>query len=161
MLAGKMMCTFNHVGMAVPECDAAVEWYTRTLGLHQLGSTRYVPGEYIPPTSMFRRSGKPLEAIKVAFLLGSGGVGLELVEFIRGSEAGNEPSSPHFSGDLYHVALTVEDPGGVAEAIAGSGGTKIGEVAKMPSGVSFVHCLDPWGNALELMSGTLEQLVGA
>lgn len=98
--------------------------------------------------------------MKIAFVVGDSSSGIEIVQFIReGGLLHLDDSSER--GELFHIAMTVEDPEKLSHAIVDAGGEVCGSVARLPNGIRFVHCLDPWGNVLELMTGGLEELVGA
>ena len=90
--------------------------------------------------------------MKIAFI-GNQSITLEIVEFIRDGETGSETTASNEKGEIFHIALTVSSPAETASMIERTGGGKLGDVAKLPNGISFVHCLDPWDNPLELMDG--------
>ena len=97
--------------------------------------------------------------MKIAFVLGDSCCGIEIVQFIRGQDLPH-PNDMSERGEMYHIAMTVADPETVSRAISHAGGEVCGTVTGLPNGIQFVHCLDPWGNVLELMTGSLEELVG-
>lgn len=90
--------------------------------------------------------------MKVAFV-GDQSITLEIVELIRGQESDQELQGANHKGDMFHIALTVASLEHTAGEIERAGGCRLGEVVQLPGGISFVHCLDPWANAIELMDG--------
>ncbi|KAK3934822.1 Glyoxalase/Bleomycin resistance protein/Dihydroxybiphenyl dioxygenase [Diplogelasinospora grovesii] len=172
-------CVLNHVGISVPDCDAAVAWYGAVFGMRPLKPVLHVKREQFPGAPIFRvfdnNDGSTLQEFKMAWLgtaaaaAGhSAAVGLEIFEFIEPRHQYRRP--PHEGpdsqfvleyarGGFFHVAMTVADPEKSCAEVVKTGGRKLGETVPMPHRNLVVYCQDPWGNAIELLTTSFEQMV--
>lgn len=139
----------NHAGLAVPDLDAAVDWYTSVLGLRLLRGPEKV--DSAAPSQPVHRDvfGVGFAGCRVAFLALSDGSGLELFEFPAGVSAPAPWGVPAAAG-LFHVALTCSDVEAMAAAIADTGGRLLSAVHRTPR-CTICYCTDPFGTVLELV----------
>ena len=153
----------NHIAVAVPDCEAAIEWYTNILGFRKLRkSIQIMDRAKNPNANLFRIYGDKVNKAKVAFLTTGNGVGFELFEFI-------DPKMEHGAtfditrGGFFHIAVTAPDPDSLCEKVIAAGGSKMGETV-MPFGPeeddNALYFQDPWGNTIEVVSCSFEQLIG-
>ncbi|KAI1609049.1 Glyoxalase/Bleomycin resistance protein/Dihydroxybiphenyl dioxygenase [Exophiala viscosa] len=148
----------NHVGISVPDLDAAVAWYTEHLGFRQLKpNVLHKRDESIDRNkdkNFFRIHPEPVREVKVAYLAAGNGIGFELFEFLDPKHQ----VSPGFGPDMftrtgcYHIAVTTEDPVALCEKLVGVGATQIGDPARLANGDVVLYLRDPCGVILELCS---------
>lgn len=139
----------NHAGLAVPDLDAAVDWYTSVLGLRLLRGPEEV--DAATPSNPVHRDvfGTGFTGCRLAFLALSDGSGLELFEFPAGVSAPTPWGVPVSAG-LFHLALTCPDVEATAAAVAATGGRLLSAVHRTPR-CTICYCTDPFGTVLELV----------
>lgn len=145
----------------MPDCEAAVAWYTSVLHYRLLKPVLHVKRELLPEAFIFKIFDSKLQEFKIAWLgTGRNGGGLELFEFIEPAHRAPEQQGIDYTRcGVFHISLTVPDPEEVGQQVLEAGGTRIGLPVTMPSGDRVVYCQDPWGTTLELLSAPFEQII--
>ncbi|KEF51130.1 uncharacterized protein A1O9_12853 [Exophiala aquamarina CBS 119918] len=145
--------SFNHVGVAVPDCEAAVKWYTDVMGFRKLReSVRIIDRSKTPDSVIFKIYDDRLQVLKLALLTTGNGVGFELFEFVE-PKMTQCATFDYTRGGVFHVCFTDPNPDLVAEKVVASGGKKFGDTVNMfGSKERAVYLQDPWGNVFEVMS---------
>ncbi|EXJ77938.1 hypothetical protein A1O3_09097 [Capronia epimyces CBS 606.96] len=147
----------NHIGVAVPDCEAAVAWYTAVMGFRQLGTTiRTIDRSKTPDSVIFQIYDSRLQVVKLAMLTTANSVGFELFEFVEPKMS--QPAAFDYTrGGVFHVCITDPDPDRLAERVVAAGGRKFGAtVGLYGSQDKALYVQDPWGNVLEVMSCNFE-----
>jgi catechol 2,3-dioxygenase-like lactoylglutathione lyase family enzyme len=111
-----------------------------------------------PEAPIFRVYGDKLEEVKVAWLACGNGVGFEVFQFIK-PEYKKPEVFEYNRGGFFHIAITVADPEAIAAKVEKAGGKRIGETVSM-YGETALYVRDPWGNVVECLSCSFEQLMG-
>lgn len=150
----------NHIGLSVPDIDAAVKWYVEVLGCYLL----------VPPVDAKNDGshfghvvkdifGERFEAVKMAHLSTADGVGIELFQFIEPKTEVPANTFEYWRGGIFHFCLTAVDIEAVAERIGANGGKVLSKVWKLWQNKEYkaVYCQDPWGTIVELCSRPYEQ----
>lgn len=150
----------NHIGISVPDIEAAVKWYEEVLGCYLL----------VPPVDARNDGshfgnvvkdifGERFESVKMAHLSTADGVGIELFQFIQPKTEVPANTFEYWRGGLFHFCLTAPDIEAVAERIGSSGGKVLSKVWKLYANQEYkaVYCQDPWGTIVELCSRPYEQ----
>ncbi|MET9292798.1 VOC family protein [Streptomyces sp. NPDC003077] len=146
----------DHVGVTVPDLDAATDFLVRALDAQVLYDTlpRGQGPKGGPETTA--RLGVPegTEEVAIRMLRLPGGPGVELFEF-RGPRQ-REPALPCDVG-WQHLALYVDDVPAACAAVRAAGGTVLAEPQPLPGPESaprnvFTYCRTPWGSTIELLS---------
>jgi catechol 2,3-dioxygenase-like lactoylglutathione lyase family enzyme len=140
------MSLLTHVGMGVPELDAAVRWYTEVLGFERLGeTTRVRENEGHAGVVAADVLGPGFRSFSQRHLVGANGVGLELFEF-------EDPAADRRG--IFHVCVVAPDVAGTADRIAASGGRRTSRIWQIFEGEPYLtcYCEDPSGNIVELYS---------
>ncbi|GAA1198209.1 VOC family protein [Streptomyces hebeiensis] len=146
----------DHVGVTVPDLDAATTFFAHVLGAEPLYDT--LPRGQGPRSgpALERRTGVPggTRQIAVRMLRLRDGPGLELFEF-----DGPRQGAAVVPSDLgwQHVACYVDDLDAALQAVESAGGTILDEPAELPGPESgpnnlFAYCRTPWGSTLELLT---------
>jgi catechol 2,3-dioxygenase-like lactoylglutathione lyase family enzyme len=146
----------DHVGVTVPDIDAATEFFTGVLSAEVLYDTLPpdAPDKGGPGTT--ERLGVPpgTQQVAIRMLRLAHGPGLELFEyrFVQQRE-------PAVASDLgwQHVAVYVDDIAAVTARIVDAGGSVLSEPQPLPGPESGprnqqVYCRTPWGSTLELLT---------
>lgn len=127
----------DHVGIRVPDFEAAAAWYTGTLDFRV--------------THTMRLGEKTL-----AFLAPPGDDGFR-IEFIAGPGCAARPdyqqlADTHAVGGWHHFCLRVEDVDAAIAELERRGVRIVSAARDVPAlGVRFAFFSDPWGNLIELV----------
>lgn len=148
---------FNHVGITVPDLDAAVAWYRDMLRLNVLGGPMNISKDDEPFGEILSDIfGADWAGLRVAFLTTADGIGVELFEF-------TSPVTPdadeveYWRPGPFHLCVTWPDVEVLARHIAANGGRQRSKVWTLFPGRSVVYCEDPFRNIIEISSGTFDQ----
>ena len=159
---------FNHVAIAVDSVDKAAEFYGKHFGFRRIRDDRMTDqaadGTDAP---VFKIYGTSLRKVKIAWLSTGNGVGFEIFEFIDPPTKGADEVNANWSlqeqyqrGGFFHIGITAPDPDLVAENACQDGATRVGETVSMYDGEKALYLRDPWGNVVEVLSCSFEQLMG-
>jgi len=142
----------NHVGMTVPDIDAAIDWYGAVMGFRLIFRRTL---EYRPEVPEVREIfGERMKRALQAHLVSANGVGLELFQFL------DPPVTPPSDAFAWHVTgifhLCVTDPNidGLVTRIVDHGGRQRTKVWQfLPDRpYKLCYCEDPFGNIIEVFS---------
>jgi len=158
----------NHFGVAVDNVDKASEWYGKHLGFRRIRRDRTTDRDVDDTNSpIFKIYGDKLNKVKVAWLSTGNGVGFEIFEFIDPPTEKAEEIKKDWSleqqyrrGGYFHLGITAPDPEAVAEKACEDGAVQIGETVDLYDGDKALYLRDPWGNVVEILSCSYEQLMG-
>lgn len=152
----------NHVGFNVTDAEAAVRWYSDVLGFEVvIPPFEIVAKEGEPGQRFSRLAGPSFGRCRIGYLTSPSGVMLEIFEFIEPKTPACEEAWNYSRPGLWHVGLTTPDLEATVARIEGAGGKRQTDYFEVPpgSGYKLVFCLDPWGNALELMNVNCERMI--
>lgn len=154
----------NHIGINVPDIDAAVAWYSSVLGFQIISPvTEVTAGEGPAGPRFVQINGPKFGRCRIAYLTTGNGVGFEMFEF-------SEPKTLPFVDDwefwrpgIWHMCITAPDVGALSTHIVAAGGRQRTEVIESPpgSGRTLSFCQDPWGNPIELWNASYDRTVQA
>jgi len=147
----------SHVGLTVPDVDAAVEWYRDTLGF-----TIIAPPKTFEPTdehvgAMLVDLLGEFDRITVAHLATSGGTAIEFLEFeATGETNALDPAQAGWT----HVTVIDPDVAGLAARIDDFGGEHYADVWRVfpDEKYELTYCRDPFDNRIEIYSHSDERL---
>ncbi|MFY0782334.1 VOC family protein [Peribacillus simplex] len=78
------MTAITHIGLAVPDLDAAIKWYEQVLGFKLLaGPYSFDAGGEKKTNMMNDLLGDHVKKMRNAHLMADNGVGIELFEFLE------------------------------------------------------------------------------
>ena len=154
----------THVGLSVPDIDAAVVWYRDVLGFRVLAY----------PTDVDRRDpiavdvfGDRFERMKIAHLASGNGCALELFEFLTPAAESPANNFAYWVGGFFHICVVDPDVSACARRIEDTGGKIRGsrtwtifeaQRPHAPDPYQTIYCEDPFGNILELSSHSHEHI---
>ena len=161
-MAKTMAHCFNHVGVSVPDIDAAIDWYGRIFGFTVIAE----PVEVLPDGSHFGDlasdiCGDGFGGMKIAHMVTGDGTGFELFEFIEPKPERREDTMEYWKNGFFHIAITHPDVEAKVAEIVANGGLKRSKVWELFPGEEFkvCYCEDPFGNVLEIISHRYEQVL--
>ena len=129
----------DHVGISVPDIEAAVAWYRDVLGSYfgQIVADIY---------------GADFRGMKIAHLATADGVGIELFQFV--ANAPQEDNFEYWKDGIYHICILDPDIEDLVKRIEESGGRRRSKVWRLwpDKPYRICYCEDPWGTIVEVSS---------
>ena len=146
----------SHLGLSVPDIDAAISWYTTVLGFTRLAGPVLVDDD--SPHAVLARDiyGPRWHSMRQAHLSTSNGVGLELFEFLDPAPTSVDPRFEPWHPGFFHLCVVCRDVDKLVTRIVEHGGAVSTNIHRLPR-YSLCYCRDPWGNALEINDCSYEQ----
>lgn len=151
--------TFSHIGITVPDLDAAVSFYTDVLGLYVI----------MPPTEVYEENdtaigqmcidvfGEGWGSFRIAHMSTGDKIGFELFEFKEAKQ--ERPSFQPFKAGLFHFSVQDPDVEGLVEKIVAAGGKQRMPIRYYYPGEKpyrMVYVEDPFGVVFEIYSHSYE-----
>lgn len=152
--------TFNHVGIGVPDIEAAVAWYRDVLGCVVLLEPALLSSDGTHFGNIVKDIyGNRFERMKMAHLTTGDGLGIELFQFLEPAQFVPEETYEYWRAGIFHFALTVDDVETVAARIAENGGRRLSKVWRLWANkeLEAAYTQDPWGTVIELVSHPYSQ----
>jgi lactoylglutathione lyase family protein len=149
---------FSHIGLSVPDVEAALRFYTDVLGWYTIMEPTTITEDDSPIgvmcTDVF---GAGWGSFRIAHMSTGDRVGVELFEFRNAEKPEN--NFEYWKTSVFHFCVQDPDVEGLAERIVAAGGKQ-----RMPVRYYFpgekpyrmVYCEDPFGNILEVYSHSYE-----
>ncbi|MHA3976757.1 lactoylglutathione lyase family protein [Halovulum sp. GXIMD14794] len=145
---------FSHIGLSVPDLDAAVRFYSETLGFYVIMK----PTEVVEDDSEIGRMctdvfGPGWGRLRIAHLATADRIGIELFEF-----EGNTPPENNLDyrrNGLFHFCIQDPDVEGLAARIVEAGGKQrmpVREYFPDEKPYRMVYVEDPFGIVFEIYS---------
>lgn len=149
--------SFAHVGVTVPDIDAALEWYEEVLGFERvMGPMTIEHGEEHIGKLCADVLGE-FETVRIAHTATGNGVGVEFFEFVTTEgETDFEPDVP----GLFHVCVIDPEIEELAARIEDRGGERTSEIWTLfpDQNYRMTYCRDPFGNVLEIYTHSYERI---
>lgn len=151
---------FSHVGLNITDMDAAISWYERVFGF-----------TLIAPPVTFKQDGsemgevladllgEQIKEVKIAHLSASGGVGLELFQFIE-PESKRYASNDYWQGGFFHLSIIDPNIEEAIDRIVTNGGKQRSKIWESVPGTEYkmAYCEDPDGNLIEIYTHSVERM---
>ena len=150
--------SFSHIGLSVPDLEAAVKFYTEVLGLYTIMEPTEVFEDESPIgvmcTDVF---GPNWKSLKIAHLATADRVGIEIFEFPENYAPAD--SLDHKRHGTFHFCVQDPDVEGLVEKIVAAGGKQRMPIreyypGKKPYRMCYVE--DPFGIVFEVYSHSYE-----
>lgn len=120
------MTSITHIGLAVPDLDAAIKWYEQVLGFRLLAGPYSFDASAENEHNMTNDLlGDDVKKMRNAHLMADNGVGIELFEFEVPKMPKGE-SRGHVG--FFHICLIADDIERLADDIAASGGRRRSDI---------------------------------
>ena len=151
--------TFSHIGISVPNLDAAVKFYTEVLGWYLIMQPTEIIEDNSPIgvmcTDVF---GTGWEHFRIAHMSTGDRIGVELFEF-KGQE-NPENNFEYWKTGVFHFCVQDPDVEGLADKIVAAGGKKRMQAPRYyypeKKPYRMIYMEDPFGNILEIYSHSYE-----
>ena len=151
-----------HIGISVPDLDAAINWYHEILGFRLIGA----PGEVdLTDDSHFAHVctdifGTRCKRLRLAHISTANGTALELFQFVDPINEQPQDNFEYWRSGIFHFCVVDPDVVGLADRIAQSGGQIRSQVWDLfdDGKYQIVYCEDPFGTIVEIYSHSHEQL---
>ncbi|HEY3471723.1 MAG TPA: VOC family protein [Amycolatopsis sp.] len=149
---------FNHAALSVTDLDRAVAWYQQVFGLKLLlgpfAISSDAPGGG-PASDIY---GEGWQSARIAHLVMPGGTGIELFEFTGPVAERRVENFDYWRTGIFHICFTCENVEETAKRITLFGGRQRSQIHQVGPESWFCFCEDPFGNVLELVDQTFEEL---
>lgn len=149
---------FSHIGISVPDLEAAVKFYTEVLGWYQIMAPTEITeddsaiGEMC--TDVF---GAGWQSFRIAHLSTGDRIGVELFQFVN--QENPENNFEYWKTGVFHFCVQDPDVEGLAAKIVAHGGKQrmpVREYYPNEKPYRMVYCEDPFGNLIEIYSHSYE-----
>ena len=149
----------NHVGLTTPDIFGTIDWYCSVLDFELIMGPRVLDPSGAS-TETRQIYGNRFTKAYQAHLLADNGVGLELFQFVDPPVELSEPEMRYTRPGFFHICVTVADVAEAIERIVAAGGSKLSDAHAFVPGRPWQnsYCRDPWGNAIELISGSYAEV---
>lgn len=151
---------FAHVGVTVPDIDAAIDWYEDVLDWELVKEPTVVTGDDGYGGKRAVDLLGEFQEMKVAHLVTGNQIGFELFEFTE--TEGNSSPDPRQPGQ-FHFCVVDPDVEGLARRIEERGGDHYTDVWRLYEDepkYELTYCTDPFGNIIEIYSHSHELMHG-
>jgi len=155
-------CAVTHIGITVPDIEAAIAWYRDVLGFRLIAGVHDAIADGTPGGDGSADAfGPDFHSCRMAHMASANGVGIEFFEFV---EPGTETPRDNFRWrEVGFSHICVSDPAIddlVARIEASGGRMRTSRVREVYEGDPYrwVYCEDPFGNVVEIYSHSHEQV---
>lgn len=150
---------FSHIGITVPDIDAAVAFYTDVMGWYLIMSPSVVTEEMDTAIGQMCLDvfGKGWGQFQIAHLATSDSIGIELFSFSQGVK--EAPPFQPFNTGLFHFCVQDPDIEGLVNKIVAAGGKQRMPIrAYYPNEKPYRMCYveDPFGIVFEIYTHSYE-----
>jgi catechol 2,3-dioxygenase-like lactoylglutathione lyase family enzyme len=150
---------FAHVGISVPDLEAAISWYEQVLGFRPIAPPREIvisDGGHVAElcTDMM---GDELKHMKMAHLTTANGAALEMFEPIDPPYIARE-GFEFWRGGPFHICVVDPDVDGLIATIEATGGRRRSGTWPLIEGRPYLaaYAEDPFGTVIEIYSHSHE-----
>ncbi|TYL38617.1 glyoxalase [Natronococcus pandeyae] len=146
-----------HVGMTVPDIEAAMDWYADVLGFEPImGPVEVEHGEEHIGKLCADVLGE-FDTVSIAHMTTGNQVAVELFEF---EETGPENDPDPTEAGYFHACVIDPNIEELAAEIADSGGEHHTDIWNLfpDQPYRMTYCKDPWGNIVEIYTHSHERI---
>jgi catechol 2,3-dioxygenase-like lactoylglutathione lyase family enzyme len=147
----------NHIGVTVGDLDQAIAFYTEVFGLNLLVGAETASTSTLGASRRAEVFGDRWRQMRIAHLADDNGTGVELFQFIDPAMVYPEEHFDYWRVGFSHLAFTSPDLEGTIAALELHGGKARTGIHEVLPGCRICYCSDPWGNPIELSTGTYPQ----
>jgi catechol 2,3-dioxygenase-like lactoylglutathione lyase family enzyme len=152
----------GHVGLTVPDVEAAARWYADVLGWQVLmGPVDVTVADARVADQIRDVFAREDVAFRQVHMLAGNGVAVELFEF-RAPPTEARATFDYTRVGVFHVCVVDPQIERLAERIEAAGGRRRTAIRPIFPGepYRFCYCEDPWGNALEIATHPHDESFG-
>lgn len=159
MTEARPALALNHVGVSVPDIDAAIAWYRKVFGFTVIAEPATVEADGSHFANLAGNiCGPRFGGMRIAHMVTGDGNGFELFEFLGPKPERREDTMEYWKNGFFHIGITVPDVEAKVAEIVAEGGLKRSEIWTLFPGedVKVCYCEDPFGNVVEVLSHRYE-----
>lgn len=152
-----------HIGITIPDIEAAIAWYEDVLGFRAIGPIGEVDltdGSHFAQlcTDVFGPN-PDQKTLRLAHISSANGTALELFEYVDPPTEIPENNFVYRQAGINHFCVIDPDVTGLARRIEETGGKQRSKVWPLFDGQPYelAYCQDPWGTIIEIYSHSHEQ----
>ncbi|MBO2012684.1 lactoylglutathione lyase family protein [Hymenobacter negativus] len=150
---------FSHIGLTVPDINAAVTFYTEVMGWYLIMAPSVVTEETETAIGQMCLDvfGTGWQQFEIAHLSTGDGIGIELFSFLHGRK--EAPAFEPFNTGLFHFSIQDPDIEGLVQKIVAHGGKQRMPIrAYYPNEKPYRMCYveDPFGIVFEIYTHSYE-----
>ncbi len=151
--------TFSHIGLSVPDLDAAVKFYTEVLGWYLIMKPTTIEEDDSPIGQMCTDVfGPGWGEFKITHLSTGDRVGVEIFQFKK--QENPENNFEYWKTGIFHFCVQDPDVEGLAAKIEEAGGKRRMKEPRYyypgEKPYRMIYMEDPFGNILEIYSHSYE-----
>lgn len=150
---------FSHIGITVPDIQKAITFYTSVFGWEVIKEAKEIIENGNKTMRLTEVFGAGWGSFKVAHLLTSDKIGIELFEFP--AETHSKGTFEYKKTGLFHFCVQSSNPEGLMEKIIENGGKQrmpIREHYPNEKPYRMVFCEDPFGVVFEIYSHDYDEI---
>lgn len=120
--------SFSHIGLSVPDLEAAVKFYSEVMGWYVVMQPSIVTEETDTAIGIMCQDvfGEGYEEFEIAHMVTSDGIGIELFQFKQNEAV--RPVFNHVPTGMFHFSVQDPDIEGLVEKIVANSGFSINSV---------------------------------
>ncbi len=154
--------SIGHVGLTVPDLDAAAAWYGDVLGFRLIAPPLTIrKGDGVQTEISTDMFGPDFGGFRIAHLSTGGNTALELFEFIGPAFVKPEREYEPWRGGYSHICVVDPQIDELVAKIQARGGRRRTQIWTMfdakPDPYRVCICQDPWGSIIEIYTHSSEQ----
>jgi len=151
--------SFSHIGLSVPELEKAVEFYSEVMGWYVVMPPSVVEEDPNTAIGIMCQDvfGAGYESFKIAHMVTSDGIGIELFEFKQNNA--ERPVFNHIQTGMFHFSVQDPDIEDLVQKIVDHGGKQRMPIrAYYPDEKPYKMCYveDPFGIVFEVYTHSYE-----
>jgi catechol 2,3-dioxygenase-like lactoylglutathione lyase family enzyme len=152
----------NHVGVSVPDIDAAADWYAKVFGFVLFAKPAVVENDGSHFGNLAANiCGERFGGMKIAHMVTGDGTGFELFEFLEPRPERREDTMEYWKNGFFHIAITDPDIEAKVSEIVTEGGLQRSKILMLIPGeeIRVCYCEDPFGNVIEIATHRYELML--
>jgi catechol 2,3-dioxygenase-like lactoylglutathione lyase family enzyme len=155
-------CAVAHIGITVPDIEAAIAWYRDVLGFQLIAAPHDAIADGTPDGDGSADAfGPDFHSCRMAHMASANGVGIEFFEFVEPRTEQPRDNFPWREVGVSHICVLDPAIDELAARIEANGGRmRTSRVREVYEGDPYrwVYCEDPFGNVVEIYSHSHEQV---
>jgi catechol 2,3-dioxygenase-like lactoylglutathione lyase family enzyme len=145
--SAKLITGINHVGVNVPDAEAAAALFADLFGMHVLSTM--TPGAIPAPWKQAFNWHPDSQIDKIVMLGGPGNAMVELFQYSGPQISRQQPHEDDAAAT--HIAFTSQDLDKTLAVVRARGLKVLADPVQNPDGTRWVYFLTPWGSQIEIV----------
>lgn len=154
---------FNHVGVGVPDVEAAIEWYRKVFGFRLVSGPNHVQRTSASGEQARDVLGSSFGEMWQAHMVTADGIGIEFFQLIDPPHERRKDEIEFWRNGIFHFCITDPEIEDAVRRITEAGGKQLSRIwlERPPSpNHKMVYCADPFGTVIEIYTHSYEDMQG-